>query len=306
VAGAVIHRYGFDELRRFAAGIAGATGLAPARALALASHLLWFDAAGAPSLGIATLSSWLEAIDAGRVDPLAVGRVVSERTTLALLDGENGPPPLILERAAELAVEKAREAAVGLVKVVGVGPIRSSAPIAAGIAIGPMAGWVLGPDRCWSMALPTSGGLPLVVDSGLPTPTAEASGGGKPGTTEASGRRATEPPKTASSHREGPVPVSPLLEGFWLGTEVLVPEGGWLVAAVSINAMEPLSAFHDRVAAGRERLAAAGRAGLLPEEWEAHRRRAQQQGVMVDPAAWKSLVHRAHRLNIDVPRPIPD
>ena len=134
MAGAVIHRYGFDELRRFAAAIASAAGLAPARALALASHLLWFDAAGAPTLGIATLPSWLEEIDGGRLDPLAVGRVVSERTTLALLDGENGLPPLILERAAELAVEKARESAVGLVRVVGVGPVRSAAPIAAGTA----------------------------------------------------------------------------------------------------------------------------------------------------------------------------
>ncbi len=37
-----------------------------------------------------------------------------------------------MERAAELAVEKAREAAVGLVRIVGVGPVRSAAPVAAG------------------------------------------------------------------------------------------------------------------------------------------------------------------------------
>ncbi len=305
VAAAVIHRYGFDELRRFAAAIATAAGLAPARSLAMASHLLWFDAAGAPSLGIATLPSWLEAIDGGRVDPLAVGRVVSERTTLALLDGENGPAPLILERAAELAVEKAREAAVGLVRIVGVGSVRSAAPIAAGIAIGPMAGWVLGPDGCGSMALPTPAGLPLVIDSGLAAVKEVAGATGKPGSAGASGRRASDSPKAASSRRDGPVPASTLLPAFWLGTELLVPEGGWLVAAVSVDAMEPLSTFRDRVADARKRLAdAAGPGGLLPEDRELHRRRVQQQGVCVEPAAWKALVHRARRLAIDVPGPI--
>jgi hypothetical protein len=304
VAAAVIHRYGFDELRRFAAAIATAAGLAPARSLAMASHLLWFDAAGAPSLGIATLPSWLEAIDGGRVDPLAVGRVVSERTTLALLDGENGPAPLILERAAELAIEKAREAAVGLVRIVGVGSVPSAAPIAAGIAIGPMAGWVQGPDGCGSMALPTPAGLPLVIDSGLAAVKEGAGPTGKPGSAAASGRRASDS-KAASSRRDGPVPASSLLPAFWLGAELLVPEGGWLVSAVSVTAMEPLSTFRDRVADARERLAdAAGPGGLLPEDWEVHRRRVQQQGVHVEPAAWKALVHRAHRLAIDVPGPI--
>ena len=42
---------------------------------------------------------------------------------------------------------------------------------------------------------------------------------------------------------------------------------------------------------------------LLPEDWEAHRRRVQQQGVVVEPAAWKSLAHRAHRLAVDCPDP---
>jgi LDH2 family malate/lactate/ureidoglycolate dehydrogenase len=77
------------------------------------------------------------------------------------------------------------------------------------------------------------------------------------------------------------------------------------VAAVSVTAMEPLSTFRDRVADARERLAdAAGPGGLLPEDWEAHRRRVLQQGVPVEPAAWKALVHRAHRLALDVPGPM--
>ncbi len=275
MSAAVSHRYGFDELRRFAAAIGTAAGLAPPRSLALASHLLWFDAAGAPSLGIATLPTWLEAIERGDVDPRVTGRVISERTALAVFDGENGLPPLVLERAGELAVEAAREAAVGLVRVVGVGPVRSAAPVAAMIATGPTAGWVLGPDRCWSMALPSQGGLPLVVDSGL----------------------------SADADDSGPIPASSLLEGFWLGIEALIAEGGWLVAAVSLPALAAPAADLERWAAGSRGMSP-GPGRLLPDEWEPRRRSVRQSGVAIEPAAWKSLAHRAHRLSVETPEPL--
>jgi LDH2 family malate/lactate/ureidoglycolate dehydrogenase len=296
VAAAVIHRYGFDDLRRFASAIGAAAGLPPPRSVALASHLLWFDAAGAPNLGIASFPSWLEAIERRRVNPTATGRVISERTALALFDGENGPAPLVLGRAAELAIEKAREAAVGLVRISGVGPIPSAAPVAAGIAIGPMAGWVVGPNHCWSLALPSQGGLPLVVDSGLagiePRERTDSAGG--------AGRRASQRPKTTSSGRDGPASASTLLEGFWLSTEILIPDGGWHVAAISVSAMESLTSWHDRLAAVAARMhPAPGR--LLPEAWESRRRQVHQDGVVVDAVAWKSLVQWAHRFSVEVP-----
>jgi LDH2 family malate/lactate/ureidoglycolate dehydrogenase len=299
VAAAVIHRYGFDDLRRFASAIGAAAGLPPPRSVALASHLLWFDAAGAPDLGIASFPSWLEAIERRRVDPTAAGRVISERTALAVFDGENGPAPLVLARAAEVATEKAREAAVGLVRVSGVGPIPSAAPVAAGIAIGPMAGWVVGPNRCWSMALPSQGGLPLVVDSGLP---GSESGEG-PDSAGGAGRRTSHRTKTTSSGRDGPISASTLLEGFWLSTEILIPDGGWLVAAVSVSAMDSPTTWHERLAAVAARMQAApGR--LLPEAWEARRRQVQQGGVVIEPAAWKSLAHWARRFSVEMPDPI--
>jgi LDH2 family malate/lactate/ureidoglycolate dehydrogenase len=299
VSAAVTHRYGFDELRRFAAAIGTAAGLSTPRSLALASHLLWFDAAGAPALGIATFPSWMEAIDRGRVDPRATGRVRAEWTALAVFDGENGPAPLVFERAAELAVEKAREAAVGVVRVIGVGSVASAAPVVAGIAIGPMAGWVLGPNRCWSMALPSHGGLPLVIDSGLSDDRSVE----KPDSAGAAGRRTSDPAKSKSSRRDGPIPTSTLLEGFWLGIESLLAEGSWLVVAVSASALGPPATDLERLlAGGRGMSAAAGR--LLPETWESRRRQVQQTGVVVEPAAWKSFVHWAHRLAVDVPDPL--
>ncbi len=299
MAAAVIHRYGFDELRRFAAALGTAAGLPPARSLALASHLLWFDAAGAPNLGIANLPAWLEAIERRQVNPTATGRVASERTALVNFDGEDGPTPLVLARAAEVAVEKAREAAVGLVRISGVGAIPSAAPVAAGIAIGPMAGWVLGPNRCWSLALPSRGGLPLVIDSGL----AGIEPGVRPDSAGGSGRPRSHPPKAASSGRDGPISASTLLEGFWLANEILIPEGGWLVAAVCISAMESLATWHDRLAAVAGRMSPApGR--LLPEAWESRRRQVHREGIALEAEAWKSLALWAHRFSVEVPRPM--
>ena len=295
MSASVMNRYRFDDLRRFAAALGTACGLAPLRALAMASHLLWFDAAGAATLGIASLPAWLEAIERGQVDSTAVGRVVGQRSALAIFDGENGLPLLLLERAAELAVETARETAVGLVRVDHVGPIRSAAAVAAGIALGPMAGLVLGPNRSWSMGLPSEAGLPVVVDSGLAT----ATGTGKPSGV----RMPADSPKPPASRRTGSASAIDLLDGLRLGTEVLIPAGGWLVAAVAVSAVEPLSAFHQRVAAawyGREE--APGR--LLPDAWEARRREVFVRGIAIAQPAWKSLNQWAHRLAVEVPGPL--
>lgn len=310
MAGAVIHRFVYDDLRRFAVALGTAAGLAPARSAALAAHLLWFDAAGAPTLGIATLDTWLTAIDERRVNPSTIGRVARERSSLAELDGENGLPLLVLERAAELAVEKARDSGMGLVRVVGIEPAASAAPIAAGIAIGPMAAWVLGPDGTWSLALPTAAGLPLVVDPGL----SAAAASGKPASADAAGGRASGQTQTQTQargasgrrHERNPAPDFP--EGMRLAAEVLVPEGGWLVAALAGSGPESLSAWHERVARARERSAATDAGARLhvldPEGWEARRRRLWQEGVEVASPAWKPLVQRARGPAIEPPAPL--
>lgn len=304
MAAAVIHRFAYDDLRRFAVALGTAAGLAPARSGALAAHLLWFDAAGAPSLGIATLETWLTAIDERRANPTATGRVRSERTALLDLDGENGLTLLVLERAAEVAVEKARDSGVGLVRVVGIAPVASAAPIAAGIAIGPMAGWVIGPSEACCLALPTAAGLPLVVDSGLSGDAVS----GKPAAADAGGGRASAQGRPPMKRRQGRSPAPDFPQGMRLAAEALVPEGGWLVAALAVTGPESLSSWHDRVAVARGRSAAedtGARPGVLdPEGWEAHRRRLWQEGVEVASPVWKPLVQRAHHLAIDPPAPL--
>jgi hypothetical protein len=99
-----------------------------------------------------------------------------------------------------------------------------------------------------------------------------------------------------------PVPVSGP-DGLRLGTEVLIPAGGWLVAAVSVAAVEPLSAFHQRVAAAWYGLdEAPGR--LLPDAWEARRREVFVRGIAIAQPAWKSLNQWAQRLDVEVPGPL--
>ena len=116
-------RYRLDDLRRLAASLASGLGVAPARSSTLATHLLWFDAAGASSHGVATLPTWLDRLDRGEIDAKAEGS--------SGLRNMPGPPsstprtawpPLALEKAAGIAAEKARDVGVGIVRVRNLGP----------------------------------------------------------------------------------------------------------------------------------------------------------------------------------------
>lgn len=259
-------RYRLDDLRRFAAALGAAAGLAPARAAALATQLLWYDAAGASALGIATFPDWLDRLDRGEVDPTAEGAIGPERAGTAVLEGRHGLPPLVLARAAGLATEKARDVGVGLVRVVGVGPVGAAAAVAAEVALGPEAAAVLGPSSSWAIALPSPEGLPLVVDPALDG--------------------AQAPPPDA---------LAPL--------SLLVPDGGWLVAAVTIAALEPLATFHERLAAslpGLERTPGV----LRPDRWEAARRQARERGVPLAAGPLAALRRRAKERSIPPPEAI--
>lgn len=266
-----VRRYRLDDLRRFATALAAGVGLAPARASALASELLWFDAAGAPSHGIATLGAVLEDVKARAIDPTAEPVVISERGSTAALDGRRGVPLLVLARAAGLATEKARDTGVGLIRVQNVGPTGSAAGVSAEMAIGPVSALILGPGSAWAVALPAAEGLPVVFDPSL------GGGGGR---------------EVSAAYQALVAP--------W--ASVLVPDGGWLVAAVSATALEPLATLHERVADAITGLeGAAGR--LLPGPWDRHRREVREHGVGVDPAAWEHLAGHAARLGVAPPAP---
>ncbi len=289
----VIRRYRLDDLRRFAAALACASGLAPPRALALASHLLWFDAAGAASFGIGSLPCWLERLEHGSIDLTAAGEITAERPSLARLDGHNGIAPLVLERAAELAIEKARDTAVGLVRITHLGRLGSAAAVVAAMALRPVAGLVLGPGGVWSAAVPSPAGLPIVFDSGL--------GGIEPGrtgtgTSARSGRHGG--PRSSATARLLPPP----LNGVAGWTEFLVSEESWLIAAIAIAELEPMSEFHDRVGRWIQSLAD-GPGRLLPDTWADRHNEAHKRGVAIAPSAWKELKDWAKRFAVAVPSP---
>jgi LDH2 family malate/lactate/ureidoglycolate dehydrogenase len=236
----------------------------------MAAHLLWFDAAGASSFGTITLPGWLRRIDGGEFDLATEGKVTTERNGTAVIDGQNGLPPIVLERAAGVAVQKARDAGIGLVRVAHLGAAGPSAAVAAEMAIGPLAALVIGPGPSWSLAVPTEEGLPAVFDSAL---TVDEEG-------------------TPTAGPAWPVELAP-----W--ATVLVPDQGWLIAAISVASWESLTAFHARVKASLEGLGGSiGSGRLLPADWESRRRLVRDQGVPLPAAVRKELAPWAERLGV--------
>jgi LDH2 family malate/lactate/ureidoglycolate dehydrogenase len=255
------NRYRLDDLRRLATTLASGVGLAPARASALATHLLWFDAAGASSYGIATLPGWLRRIERGEIDPISPGKVVLERPGTAVFDAGRGVPPLALETAAGIASEKARDVGVGVVRVQNLGPTGPAAPVAANLAIGPFVAVVIGPSSTMAIALPTAEGLPSLYDSAL-------AGG--------------ESPPEGWRSAVGP----------W--TSALAGGEGWLILALSVPALEPISSFHQRTIPGL--------AGPLASQTLAARRlEARERGIALDAEAVASLKEWTARAKISWP-----
>ncbi len=261
-------RYRLDDLRRLTASLAAGLGMDPARASALVTHLLWFDAAGASSHGIASLPAWLDRISRREIDPVAEGRVRLEHSGTAVFDAGNGLPPLALERAAGIASEKARELGLGIVRVENVGRTGPAAPIVAGLAIGPFVAAIAGPGGSIAVAMPMPEGLPAVYDSALEGEFRSQMGDA----------------------------WSPWISAFTGGD-------GWAILALAVPAMEPLTSFQDRVGQ-LFRDAAAGRGRLLPGRWEAHRIEARERGVSVDEASAAALRGWADRLNVAWPASI--
>jgi LDH2 family malate/lactate/ureidoglycolate dehydrogenase len=168
-------RYRVDDLRRLGAAMLSALGLEPARASAFVAGLLWYEAADAPSFGIASLSGWLDAIESGEIDPKSEGTIVREHTATAVLDARRGLDPLILARAARIAGEKAREVGAGMVHVAGLTRFGATAEVASEVAVGPMIGTITGPMGSLSVAVPVEGTTPAVFDTALaPEPWTDA------------------------------------------------------------------------------------------------------------------------------------
>jgi L-2-hydroxycarboxylate dehydrogenase (NAD+) len=92
-----------------------AVGFSEAHATTVAGLMAEADLFGADGHGIFRLPHYIRRIKAGGVNKTPNIRVLRESTATALIDGDNGMGHLVMQRAAELAVEKARATGIGWV-----------------------------------------------------------------------------------------------------------------------------------------------------------------------------------------------
>ncbi len=102
-------------LKDFARRAYLAVGFSDAHASTVAGLMAKADLFGADGHGIFRLPHYIRRINAGGVNKTPNIRVLRESTATALIDGDNGMGHLVMQRAAELAVEKARATGIGWV-----------------------------------------------------------------------------------------------------------------------------------------------------------------------------------------------
>ena len=104
-----------QPLRAFVARVFEAAGLPAADAAKVARLMVDADLRGSDTHGVIRVPLYLNRMKAGGVNPRPNIRIVSEKPSAALIDGDNGVGHLVMQRATELAIEKARETGVGWV-----------------------------------------------------------------------------------------------------------------------------------------------------------------------------------------------
>jgi len=92
-----------------------AAGLPADDAQTLASLMVEADLRGSDTHGVIRLPLYVRRIRAGGINAKPNMRVVSDRPSAALIDGDNGMGHLVMRRAAELAIDKAKATGIGWV-----------------------------------------------------------------------------------------------------------------------------------------------------------------------------------------------
>jgi LDH2 family malate/lactate/ureidoglycolate dehydrogenase len=102
-------------LKAFIARAFVAAGLPDDDADTLGELITEADLRGSDTHGVFRMPAYCRRIKAGGVNVRPDIRVVSERASAALIDGDNGMGHLVMKRAAEIAIAKAKETGVGWV-----------------------------------------------------------------------------------------------------------------------------------------------------------------------------------------------
>jgi LDH2 family malate/lactate/ureidoglycolate dehydrogenase len=108
-------RVGFDQLRQFITAAMVRLGLPQADAAVVGELMAQADLQGSDGHGVIRLSPYARRIRAGGINLQPKIKVVQERAGMALLDGDNGMGHLVMQRAAEIAIEKARNCGIAWV-----------------------------------------------------------------------------------------------------------------------------------------------------------------------------------------------
>ena len=108
-------RVSFDALRQFITTAMTRLGLPPSDAAIVGRLMAEADMQGSDGHGVIRLPQYARRIRAGGINVRPTIKVVQERAGMALLDGDNGMGHLVMQRAAEMAVEKARNCGIAWV-----------------------------------------------------------------------------------------------------------------------------------------------------------------------------------------------
>src|SRR6202050_4765718 len=93
-----------------------AAGLPAADAETIAGLMVEADLRGSDTHGVIRLPLYVRRIRSGGVNGKPNIRVVSDRPSAALIDGDNAMGHLVMRRAAQLAIEKAKATGIGWVR----------------------------------------------------------------------------------------------------------------------------------------------------------------------------------------------
>jgi len=104
-----------DRLAAFIVRAFGAAGLPAQDAEILAGLMAEADLRGSDTHGVIRLPLYVRRIRAGGINAKPDIRVVSDRASAALIDGDNAMGHLVMRRAAHLAIEKAKVTGIGWV-----------------------------------------------------------------------------------------------------------------------------------------------------------------------------------------------
>src|ERR1700722_16411154 len=101
------------QIAAFIARAFVAAGLPAEDAATLANLMIEADLRGSDPHGVIRLPLYVRRIRGGGVNARPNIRVVSDRPSAALIDGDNGMGHLVMKRAAEIAIEKAKTTGIG-------------------------------------------------------------------------------------------------------------------------------------------------------------------------------------------------